>query len=80
MIFQANNKYYLKKDDKYYLADIVVKPNTIVIDSTEQFVTDLEGAVEVDYKIVKARYIKEESTEVGSLNSNKGVKKSIWAK
>lgn len=71
MIFQLNDKYYLKQGDKYFLAEIVIKPNTVVINPTSEYVTELEGATVVDYKVVKARYIKEESTEnVGSLNSS----------
>lgn len=70
MIYQMNDKYYLEQGDKYFLAEIVIKPNTIVINPTSEYVTELADAKEVSYHEVKSRYIKEESTDVGSLNSN----------
>lgn len=70
MIYEKNNTYYIKTGSIYYVANIVVKPHTIAINKTSEYVTELENATKIDYRTLKNRYIKrEESTnEVDSLN------------
>lgn len=69
-IYEKNNQYYIKRGNLYFLSDIVVKKHTILINQTSEYVTSLEGATELDYKEVKNRFIKRESTNVGSLKFN----------
>lgn len=65
MIYEMNNQIYLKQGDKYYLANVDRKKHTIAINPTDEYVTSLEGATEVDYYDLK-RAIMESTEQVGS--------------
>lgn len=80
MIYYKNNTYYIKQGNLYYEADIVVKNHTILINKTDTNVTDLKDYKELTYEQVKSRFIKKESTDVGSLDSSERNGKSIWNK
>lgn len=57
MLYELNNQIYIKQGNKYFLADVIVKPRTIVVQPTNEYVEELEGATEITYKELKARYI-----------------------
>lgn len=69
-IYYKDNQYYLKIGNIFYLADIVLKKHTILINQTSEYVTSLEGATELEYREVKNRFIKRESADVDSLKFN----------
>ena len=57
MIYELNNVYYMKINNLYYVADITIKKNTIVIAPTEEYVTELEGATEYTYQELKRKIL-----------------------
>lgn len=56
MIYQANNNFYIKQGNLYYLADIVIKKHTVVVMPTSESVTNLDNAEEISYQELKDRY------------------------
>ena len=57
MLYELNNQIYIKEGDKYFLAEVIVKKNTIVVNPTNEYVDSLEGATEITYKELKKRYL-----------------------
>jgi hypothetical protein len=55
MIYQKNNEYYIKQEDKFFLADVTIKPHTIVIIPSSEYVKELEDAKEITYQELKRR-------------------------
>jgi len=58
MLYLSENQVYIKQGDKYLLADVIIKKNTIVINPTSEYVEHLENAKEVSYYDLKKAYIK----------------------
>ncbi len=56
MIYQMNNQYYIKQGNLYYVADIVIKSHTIVVMPISEYVTELEGAIEISYQELKNKF------------------------
>lgn len=57
MLYELNNQIYIKQGDKYFIADVIIKRNTIVVNPTNEYVDTLEGATEITYKELKKRYL-----------------------
>jgi hypothetical protein len=58
MLYELNNQIYIKQGDKYFLADITKKRNTIVINPSSEYVDVLEDAKEVSFYEVKKKVLK----------------------
>lgn len=58
MLYELNNDIYIKQEGKYFLADITKKRNTIVINPSNEYVEELEGAKEVNFYDVKKKVLK----------------------
>lgn len=63
MLYELNNQIYIKQGDKYFLADITKKRNTIVINPSNEYVDTLEGAKEVSFYDVKKKIFSVLETE-----------------
>ena len=57
MIYEKNNEYYIKKDNVYYLVDIVLKKHTIVVMPTSEYVSELLDATEYSFQKLKNKFI-----------------------
>ena len=53
MIYQANDTFYIKQGNLYYLANIEAKNHTVIVSSNDEYVTSLENAKEITYKELK---------------------------
>jgi hypothetical protein len=58
MLYELNNQIFIKQGNKYFLADITKKRNTIVINPSSEYVDVLEGAKEVSFYDVKKKVLK----------------------
>jgi hypothetical protein len=58
MLYELNGDIYIKQGDKYFLADVLPKPTTIVVMPTNEYKDVLEGAKEITFQELKARYVK----------------------
>lgn len=57
MIYESNNKYYLKQGDLYYLADIIIKSHTIIIYPTNEYITSIDNANLLSYDELKNKIL-----------------------
>lgn len=57
MLYELDNQIYMKQGDKYFLADVIIKRNTIVVNPTSEYVDSLEGATEITYKELKNKLL-----------------------
>jgi hypothetical protein len=58
MLYELDNRIYIKQGNKYFLADVIVKRRTIVVMPTNEYVEELEGATEITFKELKKKIIK----------------------
>lgn len=58
MLYELNNQIFIKQGDKFFLADVTIKRNTIVISPSSEYVDTLEGAKEVSFYEVKKKVLK----------------------
>lgn len=56
-IYEKNDVYYLKEGNRYEIASIEVKPRTIVISGTGEFVFDLDYDKEYTFKELRKKII-----------------------
>lgn len=63
MLYELNNQIFIKQGDKFFLADVTIKRNTIVISPSNEYVEELEGAKEVSFYDVKKKIFSVLETE-----------------
>ena len=61
MIYQVNNDFYIKQGDLYYLANIEAKNHTVIVSTSDEYLTELENAEEISYKELKEIILEKEA-------------------
>lgn len=58
MTYIKGRQIYIKENNRYYLAEILVKAHTVVVMPTSEYVEELIGARRISYEEIKKKYLK----------------------
>ena len=56
-IYEYNNMYFIKENDKYIVCDVIIKKNTIVIVKTDEYLDNLDNPTIYTYKELRDKLI-----------------------
>lgn len=57
IIYEQDGTYYMKKGDRYYVSIVYIKSHTIAIETSSEYVFELDNPVEYTYKELKKKLL-----------------------